>query len=85
MLWPNENPDENSQIYAKFVTLSKISKIYALKVIPFLDFVNLLLPLKKYPLSAKIGTSMDVRFGREWWDQDVSKPYSAMAPFTNMD
>ena len=35
----------------------------------FLDFENLRFPLKKYPFFGEMGTSIDVRFGRDWRDR----------------
>ena len=60
-----EKPGENSQIHKNF-NFPKFRGFMPEKLPIFLDFANSCLPLKKkYPLFAKMGTSMDVRFGRE--------------------
>ena len=73
-LWPNVNPGEYRQIYAKFIPLFKISLIYAWKITHFSWFRQFVLPNEKNaPFFAKIGTSMGVRLGREWEDGGTGK------------
>ena len=69
MLWPNENPSENRLIHVKLLPFFKISQTYAWKNNPFSWFREFAPPIEKMPVFALMGTSMDVRFGRDWWDQ----------------
>ena len=57
--------DENRQNHAKLLPVFKSWRTCVWKTISFFEFANSRLSLKKIPLFAKIGTSMDIRFDRE--------------------
>ena len=66
----NEYSDENREIHAKFLPFFKISQITLEKLPPFLILRIRAFHWKKYQFFvAEMGTSMDVRFGRECQDR----------------
>ena len=58
-----ENSDGNRQMHSKVLPFSKLSRIYAWNITIFVELAHSF--EKNTPFFAKMGTSMDVHFGRE--------------------